>query len=112
MSGHKNWRDIQAQGKADPKQVARYRRELEAELTLAELRKAREMTQVQLAAALDATQPGISKIERQTDLYLSTLRSYVQALGGELDLIAVFPDGVVPIASMAALEDAGEAVPA
>jgi hypothetical protein len=48
---------------------------------------------VQLAAALGVSQAQVSRIENQTDLYLSTLRSYVEAMGGELQLRAVFPDG-------------------
>jgi transcriptional regulator with XRE-family HTH domain len=101
MTGHTPWRELKH--KATPEQVDRARRELEQALTLGELRKARELTQAQLAEALDTTQPGISAIERRTDLYVSTLRSYVEALGGHLQITAVFPDGAVPIMSFADL---------
>jgi transcriptional regulator with XRE-family HTH domain len=90
MSGHTKFADLKH--KPSPARVGRARVELQTELTLAELRKAREMTQKQLAAALETTQPGVSAIERRTDLYLSTLRSYVNALGGNLEILAVFPD--------------------
>jgi len=57
------------------------------------LRQAREMTQVALAERLDVPQAAISRMERRTDLLLSTLRGYVEGLGGKLELRAVFPDG-------------------
>ena len=59
---------------------------------LSELRRARQLTQERLAEVLGMTQPGVSKIEHETDLYVSTLRSYVEALGGELRIVASFPD--------------------
>ncbi len=52
-------------------------------------------------------QPSIAKIEKRTDMYLSTLRSHIQALGGELDIIARFPDGVVKINNFTDLGTAG-----
>jgi transcriptional regulator with XRE-family HTH domain len=72
------------------------RRELEAELaahafTLQELRRARDLTQSQLSKALDVSQAQVSRIEKQTDLLLSTLASYVEAMDGELELVARFP---------------------
>ena len=63
------------------------------EMTLEQVRKAREMTQVTLAQAMDTSQGEISKIEKRTDCYLSTLRSYIEALDGELEIVARFPDG-------------------
>jgi len=59
---------------------------------LAELRKARHLTQVQLAKALGISQGEVSRIEHQADLFVSTLRSYVEAAGGDLVLVARFPD--------------------
>ncbi len=109
MSGHKKWREIRAQSKADPREVARHRREMEQELSLAELRRARELTQAQLANALDTNQSGISRIEHQTDIYLSTLRSFIEALGGTLEVVAVFPDATVPIRNFEELETESEA---
>ncbi len=61
-------------------------------LTLQELRKARELTQEQLAETLGQKQGSIAKLEQRTDLLLSTLRRYVEAMGGTLDLIVQFPD--------------------
>ena len=61
-------------------------------LTLRDLRKALDLTQVQLAEALGHRQVSIAKLERRTDLLLSTLRRHVEAMGGELDLVARFPN--------------------
>ena len=70
---------------------ARYR-ELKDEVeSLSELRKAAGKAQADIAATLKIKQPSVSKIERQTDMYLSTLRSYVEAVGGKLDLVVRLP---------------------
>ncbi len=71
---------------------SRVRRTL-ASMPLAEIRKAVGMTQHELAGSLDIAQGSVSKIENEADMYLSTLRKYVNALGGELHLTAEFPDG-------------------
>jgi DNA-binding XRE family transcriptional regulator len=71
---------------------AEAQRLLAEELTLAEIREARRQSQAELASKLGVQQPAISKMERQTDLYLSTLRSYIVAMGGELEIVARFPD--------------------
>lgn len=60
--------------------------------TLQELRKARALTQVRLAEVLGVTQDNVSRIEKRSDVLLSTLRSYIEAMGGELDLVVKFPD--------------------
>ena len=62
------------------------------ELTLRDLRKARHMTQQKLAAELGVKQESISNLERRSDMLLSTLRHYVGALGGELELLVKFPN--------------------
>jgi DNA-binding XRE family transcriptional regulator len=63
-----------------------------AAMPLDELRKARQMTQIKLAEALGVNQSEVSKIEHRTDLYVSTLAEYVEALGGHLEIRAVFQD--------------------
>ena len=65
---------------------------MERDLSLAELRRARLMTQDQLAADLHINQASVAKLERRTDMYLSTLRRFVEAMGGELEIVARFPD--------------------
>jgi transcriptional regulator with XRE-family HTH domain len=78
-----------------------FQEHLEA-MPLHELRKAQGLTQAQLAEALDVKQASISKIERQTDLYVSTLRRFIAACGGELQITAVFPTGAVVIEQFSA----------
>jgi ribosome-binding protein aMBF1 (putative translation factor) len=68
-----------------------------AEMPLQELRRARELSQEALAEELGQRQSGISKIEQRTDMYVSTLRKYIEAMGGHLDIVARFPDGEVRI---------------
>jgi len=63
-----------------------------ASMPLDEIRKARQVTQSRLAAALGVNQGEVSKIEHRTDIYLSTLAGYLEALGGKLEIRAVFPD--------------------
>jgi DNA-binding XRE family transcriptional regulator len=62
------------------------------EMTLRELRRARRLTQVRMAKALGITQDGVSRLEQRTDLLLSTLRKTIKAMGGNLSLVAEFPD--------------------
>lgn len=62
------------------------------EMTLRELRRARKLTQVRMARALGITQDGVSRLEKRSDLLLSTLQKTVKAMGGNLSLIAEFPD--------------------
>lgn len=71
------------------------------EMPLQELRHAKELSQARLAEALHVNQAAISKLERRTDMYISTLRSYIKAMGGELEVIAKFPDGQVRITNFA-----------
>ena len=68
-----------------------------AEMPLNELRQARGLTQATLASLLHVEQPSIAKMEKRTDMYLSTLRNLVQAMGGDLVVTAKFPDGEVRI---------------
>lgn len=70
-------------------------RRLIEEMPLRQLRAARALTQESLANALGVRQSEISKIEKRTDVYLSTLASYIRAMGGELELCAVFPKGKI-----------------
>jgi transcriptional regulator with XRE-family HTH domain len=68
-----------------------------AEMPLQELRQARHLTQEQLASILRIKQASISKLERRTDMYISTLRSLIEAMGGKLEITAKFPEGEVKI---------------
>jgi predicted XRE-type DNA-binding protein len=74
-----------------------------AEMPLNELRQARGLSQKMLAEVLHVQQPSIAKMEKRTDMYLSTLRSHIEAMGGELDVVARFPDGAVRISNFSDL---------
>jgi len=67
------------------------------ELRLQELRSARQLSQVQLAKKMKINQSSVSKIENQADMYISTLRHVIKAMGGALEITAIFPDGEVRI---------------
>jgi len=104
----RNYRELRDKVRARPgapERIAEHHAEAVRQLTLAELRKARSMTQTQLADALEIKQSGISRIERETDLYLSTLRSYCEALGGRLELRFIFEPGVTVAGREADPED-------
>jgi predicted transcriptional regulator len=70
-----------------------------AEMPLNELRNARGLSQKMLAEALHIQQPAVAKMEKRADTYISTLRSNIEAMGGQLDIIARFPDGDVRISN-------------
>ena len=94
----KNFKELQA--KMSPERRARSEakaKRMIEEMALDELREARELTQEQLARALKINQAAVSKMERRTDMYLSTLQGVIRAMGGELEIRAVFPDGTVRI---------------
>src|ERR1035441_7114413 len=90
----RNFKELQA--KMDPAAVAdnqeRVRDELQR-MALEELRSARQLTQTDMAEMLDVPQSSISRTEQGADMYLSTLRNYIHAVGGALQIQAVFPDG-------------------
>lgn len=84
----------------DPDRQERIRKrtdELLAEMPLQELRQARSLSQQELAEVLGLNQATISKLERRTDMYLSSLRRFIEALGGKLEISATFPEGTVRI---------------
>jgi predicted transcriptional regulator len=70
-------------------------------MPLNELREALEVTQVHLARILRVNQAAVSKMERRTDMYVSTLHDFIKAMGGELKITAKFPDGTVEISQFA-----------
>ena len=67
------------------------------EMPLQELRQAKHLSQEHLATILSTKQANVSRIERRADVYISTLRSYIEAMGGELEIIARFPEGSIKI---------------
>lgn len=98
MAPGSDWREVL--GPIDEELLAVDRRIVDAQLRLAELalgelRRSRGISQTAVADALEVSQPNVSRIEQEQDLRLSTLGRYVAALGGDLELRAVFPDGAV-----------------
>jgi DNA-binding XRE family transcriptional regulator len=92
------WSDIRR--KHSPEEEAEIRREVEnaaAVMTLHQLREARSLTQVSLAKVLEVNQGAVSRMEKRTDMYVSTLRNFIQAMGGRLQVKAIFPEGEVEI---------------
>lgn len=77
---------------------------LRAEYPLHELRRARGLSQEYIAQTLKVSQANISKIEKRTDMYISTLRSHIRAMGGELEIRAKFPDGDVLVSGFSDTE--------
>jgi len=78
------------------------------EMALDELRAARKITQEHLAKILNVKQSSISKMEHRTDMYLSTLADFIRAMGGTLEIRAVFADGVVKIEGFGEIEEKAE----
>ena len=75
------------------KRIKKRSKELVEEyMVLQEIRKARELTQKDVAKKLNISQDGVSRLEQRTDVMLSTLRKYVEAMGGSLNLVARFPN--------------------
>jgi DNA-binding XRE family transcriptional regulator len=100
MSGRRPFKELRAPIDADPVRRARVddaKHAMREALALSELRTSRDVTQQVLAEALDVSQPNVSRIEHQDDVFLSTLRSYVEALGGRLEVRAVFDDLTVDL---------------
>jgi transcriptional regulator with XRE-family HTH domain len=96
----KKWNELRAQIPAERRQATDVRVVAALkQMPLHRLREARRLTQKQIAEAMHIDQSRVSKIERRTDVYVSTLRNFVSALGGELELVARFPDGRVRISS-------------
>ena len=77
------------------------------EIVLRQLRKARQLTQKQMARALNIGQDSVSRLESRSDLLISTLQSYVEAMGGELKIVVEFKEGSAVISGLGATELAG-----
>src|SRR6266498_3890798 len=94
----KRFKDLRVRMSAENRARSHARaQQMLAALPLQELRQARQMSQETLAQILGGRQASVSKLEHRTDMYVSTLRSYIEAMGGELEIVARFPDGDVKI---------------
>lgn len=89
-----------------PERLARIEEETQAllqEMALADLRKARNMSQTELARNMGIKQPSVADMEKRADMYISTLRSLIEGMGGKLEIVARFPDVEVRIRNFSEL---------
>lgn len=94
----KKWREVRKPLSREREERVRQRVNEELErLSLPKLRVARNLTQESLARTLNVKQSAVSRLEQRADMYVSTLRSYLKAMGADLQVKAVFPDGEVEI---------------
>ncbi len=96
---YRTWKEVRPSlSPEDEAEIAAEVAAMRASMPLAELRQARQFTQETLAEAMGVDrQASISRLEHQTDMYVSTLRRYIEAMGGELNIVARFPEGEVRI---------------
>jgi transcriptional regulator with XRE-family HTH domain len=105
----KKFRDLRARmPEASRARAEEKARALMEALPLAELRQARRLSQEQLAELLSIRQPAVAKLEKRTDMYISTLRRVIEAMGGELEIRAHFPEGDVQIDQFEALDETSQ----
>ena len=98
MAKARNFKELEAKMPREARaRVAARIQETLANMALNELRAARQLTQEHLADLLRINQAAVSKMERRTDIYISTLQDFVRAMGGQLVITVVFPEGEVQI---------------
>src|ERR1039457_5796471 len=105
----KQWTDIRKT--LFPEAEARIRQSLEEAaivMRLNQLREARNLTQVKLANVLEVNQGAVSRQDKRHDMYVSTLRSYIQAMGGRLQVKAILPEGEVEIEQFGSMAEPRE----
>ena len=104
MSGHHPFSELTKDFTPERRRrIDAMKRELLTEMPLHELRRARALTQRDLAEMLKVNQPAVSKLEQRADMYVSSLRSYIEAVGGRLKIVAEFPEGEVVITNFSKL---------
>ena len=100
MSGHRPFQDLTRDfAPQRRRRIEAIKGELLAEMPLHELRRARALTQREVARSLEVNQPAVAKLEQRADVYVSSLRSYIEAVGGRLKIVAEFPEGEVTISN-------------
>lgn len=111
MAGHKPFSELTKDFTPERwREINDVTRLMIAEMPLHELRRACDLTQKDLADALNVKQPAVSKMEQRSDAYISSLRSYIEAIGGKLKIVAEFPEGEVGITNFGQLADDGESM--
>ncbi|MXV79079.1 MAG: transcriptional regulator [Chloroflexi bacterium] len=98
MAGHRPFSELTKDFSPEQrKRIDEEKSRLLREMRLHELRRARELTQQDLAERLQVNQPAVAKMEQRADVYVSSLRHYIEAVGGRLKVVAEFPEGEVAI---------------
>jgi DNA-binding XRE family transcriptional regulator len=101
MSGHRSFNKLKGSlSAASQKRIKKKMDLLRQDMALGEVRKAMSLTQVDMAEKLHIKQAALARLENRTDMYISSLRKYITALGGELDIVAHFPEGDVHIQNL------------
>ena len=103
MTGHERFSNLTRKLSAERRErIGVKAAELLEEMSMAELRKALDQTQQELARGLKVSQPAVARMEQRTDMHVSNLRRVIEAMGGELEIRARFPQGTVTITNFAA----------
>lgn len=106
MSGHRKFSQLTEQfSEQRQAEIAQKSSQLKDQMALGELRQALQLSQAELATKLKVKQPAVARLEKRTDMYVCHLRKVIEAMGGELDIIARFPDGQVKINNFSELID-------
>lgn len=106
MTGHRKFSQLTEHFSEERQvEIAQKTARFKAEMALRELRQALQLSQTELATKLKIKQPAVARLEKRTDMYVSHLRKVIEAMGGELDIIARFPDGEVKIDNFSELAD-------
>jgi len=101
MSGRHSFNNLKnSMSDQSQERIKKKLKKLRQEMALAEVRKAMSLTQTDLAEVLHIKQAALARLENRTDMYISSLRKYITALGGELDIVARFPEGYVHIQNL------------
>jgi DNA-binding transcriptional regulator YiaG len=110
MAGRRSFAELRARMSPEAQaKAATEAQRLAEEMDLAEVRRALRLSQDELAQTLRIGQGSVAKIERRADMYVSTLRRFIEAMGGELEIVARFPDHAVKIRSFRDVSRSGPA---
>ena len=106
MAGRRSFAELRARMSPEAKAKAEAEAQhLGEEMDLAEVRRALKLSKEEIGQALQIKQGSVAKIEKRADMYVSTLRRFIEAMGGELEIIARFPDHAVKIRNFADLNE-------
>lgn len=106
MAGRHSFAELRARMSPEAQElIAADAIRLRKEIELAQLRRALHLSQAELAQTLQIGQGSVAKLEKRTDMYVSTLRRFIEAMGGELEIIARFPDHAVKIRTFGDLSE-------